>query len=544
MRTLLWMLPLVLASPAKAEYRGSGLLQWSFDDLQVRAPSGSRHSTAFNQSYRYAVDGPLGTPMIGEGRAGVTMTQGKSLSQSVVGQDAEQKVLGYSFNASLLPPGLRRYVTLAPSFGRTLTSQVWGAPAVKRDLIEDSRGVALGLAVPKLPSFSLTRSRTSRADASAAPVVNQVTELGTEQAAYVKGPIRTEYRHDTTVTSDRLNPAADARTGLTAANFEVNMPDRPAGTVKSIFWRESYQAQRTDYRLAIVRQESYVSNLYLTTRHAATRFLDSYLGYSGGHSRSMGQAKDAVDNSLTLFASGRLARGRVDNQLGYRRADGRSRRDSVSESSVAEWSTASGRYSFRLDGGGGWSWAPEAGAALDDSLRHRLTWNPHASYSHYAEIGLNGSTPLDQHPGGSRQHLAGTGASLHVPYTDLSSNYTVSRSRSLSLGLVTVNQSLTAGAQSSPIEGLTMGLTYSLNWNRASTGASSRNSMLNLKAGCAASERLQITGELSATGRMMNAALGADYTIGKTRASLRYERVELYTVNSYSRLNVTLARQL
>lgn len=536
---------LAAAAPARAQYHGGGLLEWSLDDVTVRAPNGRRHSSAVNQTYRYGADGPLGTPLIGEGQGAVSLFKGKSLAQSVNGADANQEILGYSLSASLLPPLLRRFFTLAPSLSRTKTSQVWGSPAVPRDLVEDSRGLLLGLTLPRLPSFSVSRTRLSRKDLSSAPSVDQRTDLQTEQSSYFLGPMRANYRHDTTRVDDALSASGRARTASTSADWELNMPELKTGGVRSAFWRNSYQTQRTDHAASSTLQESYASDVYLTSRHFESARGEHYLAYAGGYSHSLGQPRDAVSDSLTLSSSGRLRRGRVDNQLFYRRSDGRSRQDNVGDGATLDWRSPSGKTGYRLDGGGGWSWDRAASGSLTDSLRQRVSHAPRPAFDGYAELATNGATPLAGRSGGFRQNALAAGLGLHEsPYADLFCNYNLSRSRNLAMGLVTVTNSVTAGAQSSPIEELKLGLSYSSNWSRTSAGGSTRSSLVTASLFYAPFEGFQASGELSASARAVNSALEAGYTIGMTRLALRWERVELYTVNAYSRLSATLSRRL
>lgn len=539
------MLPALLASPASALYRGSGLLQWSFDDVTVRAPNGRRHITGWGQRYRYGVEGPLIAPGIGDGQASVSFLQGKSLAQGVAGNESEQKIFGYSFNANLLPPEVRRYLTVAPSFSREKTTQIWGSPAVTRDLIDESRGLSLGLALPKLPSFGYSRSRSTRRDASSAPVVDQRNDLESAQVDYVRGPLLARYRRDVNLVVDGLNDRSRARTTLTTGEVEWNVPDANSRILRNAFLRNSYQAQRADFYSSVSRQESYASALSLTSRNLKTRGSESYLGYGGDYSHSMGQPRDITRNSLTLSSSAPLRRGRLDNQLSYQRADGRERRDNAADSATVGWSTPSGRASLRLDGSGAWSWDPISGPSVADTLRQRLTYAPRPVCDAYVETATNGATPLGGHDGGSRQNTAGTGLALHAaPYADLSSNYSVSRTRNLPLGLVTVTHSVSAAAQAAPLETLKFNASYSLNWSRSNNGASLRGSMLNLTMLYFPLEGLQFSGEVSSTGRAVNSALQGDYAIGKTRLSVRLEKVELYTVNAYTRVNVTLSRSL
>ena len=60
---------ILLTLPVRAQYMRSGLLNWTYDDFAVKTTEGTRKAAGFSQSYSYSVDGPLGSPMVGEGGA-------------------------------------------------------------------------------------------------------------------------------------------------------------------------------------------------------------------------------------------------------------------------------------------------------------------------------------------------------------------------------------------------------------------------------------------------------------------------------------------
>lgn len=530
-----------LASPAGAQYARTGLLRWDYDDVMVDAPQGRRRVSGFSQSYLYTVDGPLATPMIGAGRASVNFSQGKSLAQTVVTSDTEQKILGYSFSASLLPPGLRQYLTLMPSFSRTRTAQAWGEPQVGRDLVDESQGLSLGLALPKLPSVSLSRSWLARRDLSSIPVVDHRTQLRTEQVAYAKGPFRTLLRRDTNRTDDRLTPASGVTTQQTAAEAELDFPELK-GNLQRAFLRTSHQGQSSRSAAAAGRQDSSAANLYLASRRFKRAAWDTYLGYAGELSRASAQ-RNLARNNLFLVSAAPLRGGQVSNQVGYQRADGRARQQSVTDSATGEWRTPSGRASWRANAEGGWASDASAGDSLSDALRGRATLMPRPSYDVYLELGNSGATPLGGLPGGSRQQNLATGLGLRPsPVTTLAANYTLARNRSFAQGSVSVVHGVTAQLQSSPVERLRATGSWSLNWTEGAPG--SRGELLSAAVDYSPWEGLQLLGELARSGRSLNASLSAGYTIGRTRATLRFERRELYTVNSYSHLSFSLSRSL
>ncbi|PIR14989.1 MAG: hypothetical protein COV48_16880, partial [Elusimicrobia bacterium CG11_big_fil_rev_8_21_14_0_20_64_6] len=389
------VLVVLVATPARAQYRRSGLLNWKFDDITVKTAAGTRRASGFAQSYAFSMGGPLGTPLLGEGDASVNFSQGKSLTQAADGADANQKILGYAFRASLLPPGLRRYVTLAPSFSRTKTQQA------ALNLVDTSKALTVGLALPRLPSVSVSRSFLSRRDAAARPSVDQDTRLQTEESAYTKGPLRLRVRRDRSRTDDRLTTVASSRTEQKRADAELDFAEMK-GRLERMSLRTSYQDQGAESSGGASRQDSKTAGVYLATRRFKNRPWDSFLGYGGDYAWNSADRRDSKRHALSLTSFAPLSRGRVDNRLTYQRADGLGERQSVAESATGEWSTRSGKTALRTSVDGAWAHDPLGGAVLTDGLRQRLTLIPRPFYDLYGEAGTSGASPARPGAGGSR----------------------------------------------------------------------------------------------------------------------------------------------
>ena len=538
------LLVILLAAPASAQYRRSGLLNWTYDDFNVKTTEGARKTTGFSQSYAYSMDGPLGSDLVGEGGASLNFMQGKSLSQAVSASDSNQKILGYSFHGNLLPPGLRRYVTLAPSFSRTRTEQVWGSPAVLRDLVDTNQGLMLGLSLPRLPSFSVSDSRLQRRDPSTQSSVNQDTRLHTEQSAYVYGPLRLQYRRDLSRTADRLSAVSDTRAETTRADAELNFTELK-GTLERASLRASYQGEGSESASASTRQNSKTLGAYMATRRFRSRHWESFLGYGGEYSRSSSRRVDSMQNSLTLTSFSPLTRGRVDNQLAYLRKSGLEERQSVSDSATGEWRTRGGKAALRMSADGAWAQGQAGGATLSDGLRQRLTLTPRPLYDLYGEAATWGMRPLHGGSGGNRQYSTGGGLGLHpAAATDLSGNYLFTRSRNYADGTVSLNQSLTAQAQSSPLEALRLSAAYSLTWNHDEINGSSRGKMLSLTANYSPGEGFDFSGELTRGVRAKNIILNGSYTVGKTLLAVRYQKQDSYSINGFANWHLSLSRFL
>lgn len=541
---LVFVLLAVPASALGGQYMRSGLLNWTYDDFNVKTTEGTRKTAGLSQSYSYSVDGPLGSPLVGEGGASLNFTRGKSLSQTVATSDANQKILGYSFHGSLLPPGLRRYVTLAPSFSRTRTEQAWGSPSATRDLFDTNQALTLGLSLPRLPTFSVSNSRLQRRDQSALPSVNQDTHVQTEQSAYVRGPLRLQYRRDRSRTEDKLSELSNTRTESTRADAELNFAELK-GRVERASLRASYQGDGYGSTADIIRQNSKTMSAYLATRRFRSKYWESFLGYGGEYSRSSVLRADSMQNMLTLTSFSLLRRGRVDNQLTYLQKNGYGERQGVSDSVTGEWRTPSGKAALRTSADGAWAYEPLGGAALSSGLRQRLTLTPRPLYDVYGEAATAGTRQARRGAGGNRQYSAGGGLGLHpAAGTDLSGNYIVTRSRNSLDGAVSLNRSLTAQAQSSPLETLKLAAAYSLTWNHDGVSGLSRAKMLSLTADYAPAEGFNFSGELTRGVQAGNLILNGSYTVGKTVLAVRYQKQDSYSVNGFANWSLSLSRYL
>lgn len=533
------------AASARAQYMRSGLLNWTYDDFNVKTTEGTRKTAGFSQSYSYSVDGPLGSTMVGEGGASLNFTQGKSLSQTVATSDADQKILGYSFHGTLLPPGLRRYLTVAPSFSRTRTEQVWGTPPAARNLVDTSNALTLGLALPRLPSFSVSNSHLRRRDPSALSSVNQDTYIRTEAGAYVRGPLHLQYRRERSRTEDRLSGLPRSRTESTRADAELNFPELK-GRLERASLRASYQGEANGSAAGSARQNSKTVSAYLATKRFKTRHWESFLGYGGEYSRSSVRRADSTQNSLTLTSYSPLASGRVDNQLAYLRKSGLQELQNVSDSATGEWRSRSGKAALRMSADGSWAYEPLGGATLSGGVRQRLTLTPRKLYDVYGEAGTLGSRQLRRGAvGGGRQYSAGGGLGLHpAPATDLSGNYTITRSRNFADGSVSVNRSLTAQAQSAPLETLKFTGAYSLTWSRDSVNGSSSGKMLGLAANYSPGEGFDFSAEMTQGVKAGNLILNGSYTVGKTLLNLRFQKQDSYSINGFANWTLSLSRYL
>lgn len=540
-RAWLCLLMIGLARSARAEVRHAGKLEWRYDDITVRTSEGKRRTSGWTQVYDFSLSGPLGTPLIGEGSSAVSFNKGKSLAQTVAAADADQKFLGYSFNASLLPPALRQFITAAPSFSKTRTTQSWGEPRASRDLEDTASGVTLGLALPRLPSVSWTRTRLRSRDLSSAASVDQLAKGESAQAAYARGPFRADYRRDRRTVDDRLVPGAGSRSDLTAASGELNFSDLK-GRVQRAFLRATYQSQESGPPGPPQRDESETVSLALASRTLRSGNWDSHLGYAHDYSHSTALTKDLLRNSLTFAVSGNLPRVRIDDQLNYLRTDGRARQDMVNKSLSAQWRSPSGRTAYQSSAGGNWTKDEAAGSTVGDFLRHRATVTPRESFDVYGEASTSGSQPLGGRSGGVRQHGAGTGLSMRpASFLQASANYAYTQSRSLAGGPKTASHAVNGQAQATPLDALRAALTYGLTWSRYGD-AEYRNSILNVSVTWDPIPELHLSSDFTRADHALNEVVTASYTVGQTRLSLRWEEQQLYSVNAYTRTSVSLSR--
>ena len=223
----------------------------------------------------------------------------------------------------------------------------------------------MGLSIPKLPSVSVSRSRLSRRDLSAAPSVEQETEVSNEQAAYAKGPLRLQYRRDAGRVADRLFPASGLKTEQSAAEAELNFTELK-GRVQRASLRASHQGQSSEAGGIAARQDFDAASLYLATRQAkhgrwATYGLWELLEVRGRCGQALAKQRSWSPPRLCAADEWRPARLRALRTY-------RARQQSVSESAGAEWRRSPKGVQASANGsglgGGGRS-------LLSDALRQR-----------------------------------------------------------------------------------------------------------------------------------------------------------------------------
>lgn len=534
-----------LAVPARAQWRRSGLLRWTYEDVTVEAPEGRRRDAALNQEYAYTLGGPLGTRMIGEGQGSVSFSQGKSLAQAVAASDPGQKALGYSFNGELLPPGLRRYLTLAPNLARSRVTQAWGQPREMRTLHDASEGVSVGLALPKLPSVSVLRQRSRRWDGGGAQVVDQRTGVEQENVGYSRGPVRLRYRHDATRTSDRLARGTDSRQDQSLAEGDFDLNAMKRGPLERVFLRGAFQESRSRAAGGDSRLESLTGSFYAATKSLKRSLWTSYFGVSHDYARGERDQPDLFKNVLSATSWRSLSRGRLDSQLRYGRGVGRVASESLAEGASLEWRSPSGRRIWRSSLDGSWMWDEEAGAALSDGVRQRLTYSPGAARSVYAEVSTTGMSTLRPGAGGSRQH--GATAGTEVRFVDGVTgrlNYSGLRSRAFADGAVDTSHNAQARLEAALGSDFQTSAGYNLSLGARSDGTRTRSDLASWSLEWRPSPGWRVGSELLHNGRELSEDLSLSYAIGQTRFEAGYRLQELYTTSRYSAIRLSLSRSL
>jgi hypothetical protein len=534
-----------LAVPAHAQWRRSGVLRWSYEDVTVDAQEGRRRDASFNQEYAYTVGGPLATQMIGEGQGSVNFAQGKSLSQAVASGEPAQKTLGYSFSGSLLPPGLRRYVTLSPSIARTRVTQAWGQPRERRTIQDGTEGLSVGLAIPRLPSVNVARQRTRRWDGGLAPVVDQRTLLGQESVGYSLGPLRLRYRHDATQTQDRLASAGDNRQDQVLGEADLDLNGLRKGPLDRVFLRGSYLDARSRSAGGDFLAASRTGSFYAATKSIRRDKWSSFFGLSHDFARGEHGEPHSFRNSLSATTFRDLARGRLDSQLRYGRGFGRSATESLAEAASLEWRSASGRRIWRSSVDGSWGWDEEAGGTLSDGARQRATYAPSAANSVYAELSTSGQSAMRPGGGGSRRQGMGAGAEAK-PLDGLTGrlNYAAMRTRSFLDGSVDLSHNVQAQAELLWGSSLQSSAGYNLSLGSRSDGTRSRDGLASWSLEWKPWGGWSLSSAFLHNGKAFSEDLLATFLIGQTRVEAGYRIQEFYTPGRFTAVRVALSRFL
>lgn len=548
--------PLLSAlSPAAAQaglYNYSGKLEWKFENVSVKTPSGRTSTSMGAHAYSLNLDGPLGSPLLGTGNMGLSFQKGKNLSQVVTAGNSSQEIFGYNFGATLLPPALRRFITLSPNFSKSRNSTSWGDGAL-HDITDTVSGVTMGLTLPKLPAYTVTYQKLRRKDDSYV-ATNQETEVMDERAVYMKGVLRAEYQRRRQKTRDLFGNNPDSSQDTVNSNVDLNDSDFNKMGLRSYFLRVSYVGQ-TNESIGKSEQKGVSTSLNLASKSVKVGKVDSYLGYLHTVSRNLVSQEQSSNGNLTLFSSYSGNRKNVNNQLQVRSLSGANGADYVaSENLSSDITILNGFVNHRFQGVESLKWGA-SGSGGTDLAEQRLSIFPAQKYDFYVDQRYSASRSAAA--GAQSQTLGWGGGANWRPndYARGNLNFQRDANSDLQTAKKTFTDAVSVKFSAEPTSDLSTSLAYAVYMSDAFP-VSSRNDTLSLDASYSLLPGLSLSGTLYRAGNRQHFALGGNdtttasldynikmlYGIGRTTVSLLYESRETSVFNAYGRFGAFLSR--
>ncbi|MDA8244851.1 MAG: hypothetical protein M0025_12135 [Elusimicrobia bacterium] len=543
-----WLLKAAVpAARAQSPYAASGRLGWSYDDVMVRTPEGSRRIAIAGQKYNLNLRGPFGLPGIGEGFATLDYSEGRNLSQVVAGGGAAQKLVGYSIGGSFLPPEAREFVSLGGTFARNSDRTAWGA-GPPRNLTDTSYDGNIGLTLPGLPSLQLSCQNLQRRDSAEGAPASQDIITWRERASYAKGPLRWNYfrtRQDTRALGPGVRSSGNDDL---STDLSLDYPALRVRGLRSLALRASFTRQAFDSAGNRRTQQSIGESGYLTTALSRSGRFESYLGYGESFSRIAGEKSLRSSHNLSLVSQSVSSRWNVNNQAKYSAASGPGvSGQSLDENFNAESPRFGKYFVYYLQSAGSVRWGGSGGGTAGESALQKLSFYPRPELDVYCQQSYSGS---GARLGRAREDSLGWAAGVNWrpgSLLETAADYSRQRGR----GLLT--DQLTLSYKAFPLDSMTIGCGYSLQRTRTYRPLPMESVYGTFKADLgyrpaeglsldASLLRQRFAGENPGRPGAMDYSLSALYQLGAVEMSVKYENRAISTVNEYSRLAAEFSR--
>ncbi|TBR26138.1 hypothetical protein EPO15_00870 [bacterium] len=540
-RTIASLLAFALAADAAAEplFWRSGSLAWSFDDIALQTPTGTRRRSQWSQAYDVSAQGPLVHPLAGELRTNAAFKDGFNVSQAVNTESPAQKSLSWSARGDLFPFALRRYAHFAPNYSWSQTEQAAAADAPSRVSRSGGYGFSGGMSPPGLPSVNFVRQFATRDDPLSSGAVRERAENARESAAWVRGPLRVSLDRDRNEVTDLTGVQGPRRNETRRGDLEVRTGTKKALGLQFFSLRSSAFAQKVQ---GVTFQEDVTANLAVRSLPLKFRGWANELAYSNDFARNNLSEDQSDSSQLGLLSNSERRWGGLTNSLsaGQSHAGGRSR--SLSEAFSVREEFPKRRLSFQQSVNGGWAEGAGGETTRSDGAALRGVLTPRTGRTLTAELETAGSEALGG-GGAQRTHrgtLAANGANRRGFQS--SARYEHARQSVPGAGLLTVSDALTAALDGPLRPSLAASVQASYSRSRTNLAGPFEVASGSLGLEWEASRAVRASARVSSAGESANVYLGASWTAGRTVLRVYFERREISTPRSFSHLSVSLVR--
>ncbi|MBI3563648.1 MAG: hypothetical protein HY079_00470 [Elusimicrobia bacterium] len=539
-RVLLVLLALLTAPPARAWYRTASL-QWRYDDIDTRDPSGRTHRNSWYQGYNADLGGNIFHPYAGTFATGGSYSQGADINTAVNQDVSEQRILSYRLSLQPFSANVRRYFSFDPNWAFQSTRNGATSTTPEHAFTNKSWGWTSGLSLPKAPQVSVSRSYNSLRDPDNPAPIDQRYNMMRESAYYSFRGAVVNVSQDRTRTDDLAGHSLVPldRTQRGSLDYGVGELKR-AGirelTLRSDYLRQTHgdsDAQRTVTNLLSVHSRDFKAAVWT---HSWNYWNDSRRDLLGDST--------SVTHTAQLLSRRKVRRGSFSNTLSGVAATGQGGASrSAGLAPTLNLSYLGGRLLSATNAQATFGRSASAGSSLSDSAGTRLDWKPRPVLVLFADLRTAGSEPLSGGSGGRRTHRLGLGGGRRFAKGQADLRYDRTDERLFVSGTRSISDQFNLSGSLNPVERLvaTAGLNYTT--TRADPGT--RSTSKNLRGGLDYSFRWGMRLYADATFAetdQYTANAGLSYSLGRTALGVKYTHSEFASATSYSYLSVSLSR--
>lgn len=535
------VLSLLLAADAAAEplFRRQGSLGWSFDEIALETPQGTRRRSQWSQAYELSVDGPLVHRLAGDLSTSAAFKDGFNVSQAVNTESPAQKTASWSARGDLFPFDFRRWARFAPNYSWSENRQASAASAPERVIRSDSWGFSGGLSLPRLPAFSVARQRSLRNDPVAGGAIRELAENSRESVSWALGALRLSADRDLNEVTDLTAGRPALETETRRADLEVRTGIKKTLGLQFFALRSSAYAQKVS---GVTAQEDVTANLAVRTLPLKAAGWAHEVSYGNDYTRANLTGAQTDSSSLSVLSNRERRWGWLTSVMngGQSHIGGASR--SLAESLSVGQRLLGRRLTLQESVSGGWSEGAGGQTTRSDAASLRATLSPGGERSLTAEVDTAGVEQLGG-GGASRTHkgalfgnvalrrsLRASGRAEHV------------RASVPKEGLLTETDSLSASLEGDLRRDLSASALFLFTRTRSSRSRGTESPSGSLGLAWSPLASLSVNVRASSAGESANVYLGAAWTAGRTTLRAYLERREISTPQGFSHFNVALTR--
>lgn len=540
-RTAALILALSLAADAGAEplFWRTGSLGWAFDDITLQAPGGTRRRSQWSQAYDVSVEGPLVNRLAGDLRTNASYKDGFNINQAVNTESPGQKTLNWAARGDLFPFRFRRYARFAPNYSWSQTEQAAAANAPPRVIRLDGYGFSGGLSLPRLPSFNVSRQRTTRTDPLSSGQVRERAENSRESVSWSGGPLRLSADRDLNAVLDMTGLQPRRETETRRGDMELRTGKSKALGLQFFSLRSNALAQKVQGETV---QEDVTANLAVRSLPLRRLGWAHEASYSNDFARSNLADSQSDSSALGLLSNRDAGWGSVTNSLSgglvHEGGVGRSVGEALAFSEVLR----GGRLSFQQSVNGGWAEGAGRATTISNGGALRSTLSPRPSRSVSLEYETSGSERLGG-GGASRMHRGSLfGNTIVLGNMRGATRYEHQRQSILDQGVVTVSDAVTVNVDGPLRPGLEASLLASYSRSRTNKSDPVESPSGTLGFVWSPTQSLSFNARVSSAGESANVYAGGAWSVGRTVLSVYLERREISTPQSFSHFNMSLKR--